>query len=369
MKLKKKTVEQVNFGVFILLVVIVVLINTTSILPINMVVIDNPDPNSMWPTYFQGDIFLISNFGPEDIEIGDVIVYTSPSSQSNIIHRVFDIIIENGEYAFRVKGDNALTNSAIDQPNGNSMIPYDSILGKVVVRIPEIGHLSLAIQINPVIKTLTLVFAIILALTIIVWPEEKEDEDKDAMVELNKETIVKKINHLGAPILSLYTAGGKKRIGLILASLLIIILIISPLFVTGFMSTTHAQAETGITGVTFDRPVEQHDIGVPNVELFIYIQTRVSLYDASGDFESLDWYTIRVYTDNADENTLISETTWKTLRDIRGAVMVGSVILIHNQDVPVNGTELFVDIEYHIDRLFGDIVDHYTTSFILYHEI
>ena len=84
----------------------------------SFVVISNPDPNSMYPTYFQGDVFLLHKADPEDINVGDVIVY-DPGERDLIIHRVISIYKHNDgdstRYFYRVKGDNPNSNSYLDQ--------------------------------------------------------------------------------------------------------------------------------------------------------------------------------------------------------------------------------------------------------------
>ncbi|MHA1954886.1 MAG: S26 family signal peptidase, partial [Candidatus Heimdallarchaeaceae archaeon] len=66
------------------------------VLGVSLVVIENgPCPNSsMCPTYDQGDMFLIFKSKPENIQLGDVIVYESATVYSRgtlIIHRVVNI--------------------------------------------------------------------------------------------------------------------------------------------------------------------------------------------------------------------------------------------------------------------------------------
>ena len=93
---------------------------------ISLVVIENgPCPNSsMCPVYDQGDMFLIYKSAPENIELGDVIVYESENGFSTgilIIHRVVNItILDNGgvnQYYYRVSGDNKDSNQDIDNFN------------------------------------------------------------------------------------------------------------------------------------------------------------------------------------------------------------------------------------------------------------
>ena len=58
MEIKKKLLDQIYFGSFAVLVILVILGNYTNT-GFSLVVIDNSDPNSMYPTYAQGDMFLL----------------------------------------------------------------------------------------------------------------------------------------------------------------------------------------------------------------------------------------------------------------------------------------------------------------------
>lgn len=75
---------------------------------------------------------------PKDIKVGDVITFTSTGSLTNgmvITHRVVDIIEKNGKYSFKTKGDNNLTPDS-------SPAEYDYIIGKVILRIPQLGRVQ-----------------------------------------------------------------------------------------------------------------------------------------------------------------------------------------------------------------------------------
>ncbi len=105
---------------------------------------------SMEPTFYRGDIvilekadfFGLQEFNPEDVQIGDVVVYDAVWFDQPVIHRVINITNVNGTTLYMIKGD-----------NNNSPDPYyvtpDQIKEKVVtlgdnlVVIPKIGYLSL----------------------------------------------------------------------------------------------------------------------------------------------------------------------------------------------------------------------------------
>ncbi|MBQ2635706.1 MAG: signal peptidase I [Methanobrevibacter sp.] len=105
---------------------------------------------SMEPAFYRGDIVLvekadflgINEFNPDDVEVGDVVVYDAKWFDQPVIHRVIRIAEINGTTMYVIKGDNN------DSPD-----PYyvtsDQIKEKVVtfgdnlVVIPKIGYLSL----------------------------------------------------------------------------------------------------------------------------------------------------------------------------------------------------------------------------------
>ena len=76
---------------------------------------------------------------PEDIEIGDVITFYSDDPQvggGTITHRVISIVKdENGEYSYQTKGDYNLIED-------DSLVPFNKIVGKVALRIPQLGRVQ-----------------------------------------------------------------------------------------------------------------------------------------------------------------------------------------------------------------------------------
>ncbi|MCE7735477.1 MAG: signal peptidase I, partial [Candidatus Heimdallarchaeota archaeon] len=176
MKVKREYLDYLYLGFFILVVFLFFTGILISAIGFSMVVIDNPDPNSMWPTYFQGDLFVLEDANPDDIVLGDVIVYEN-SSGDKIIHRVIDVVIINNQYFFRVKGDNPISNSTPDpSTNLTTLIASDSVLGKIVYRIPYLGHISLAMQRNAAIQLFVYLIVGLIMIAIVYWPEDEEEE-------------------------------------------------------------------------------------------------------------------------------------------------------------------------------------------------
>lgn len=170
MKVRK---EHLNYPYLAILAIFLVLFLTgtaSSITGYQLVVIDNADPNSMYPTYFQGDQFIIQKTHPMEIEIGDVIVYKN-SNDINVIHRIIDIQILSSHYYFRVKGDNPITNPP-DIDGGHSLINSEAVLGTIVYRIPFLCHISLALQRNFGVKLIVFSFVALISLATFLFPNK-----------------------------------------------------------------------------------------------------------------------------------------------------------------------------------------------------
>ena len=105
---------------------------------------------SMEPSFYRGDIVLVEKadffgiheFNPDDVQVGDVVVYDAAWLDQPVIHRIIGTADINGSTMYVIKGDNN------DSPD-----PYyvkaDQIKEKVVTLgdnlavIPKVGYLSL----------------------------------------------------------------------------------------------------------------------------------------------------------------------------------------------------------------------------------
>jgi signal peptidase I len=89
----------------------------------------------------KGDVIILVGAKPENLEIGDVLVYQSSKPQP-IIHRIVRKYEEDGRIYFQTKGDH---NKASIATNGlNEMkIGEDLIAGKGVLRIPYLGWVKI----------------------------------------------------------------------------------------------------------------------------------------------------------------------------------------------------------------------------------
>lgn len=100
----------------------------------------------------KGDIMVLKGKKPNEIEVGDVIVFVSHRYRPKadpIIHRVVKIWQEDGKYLFQTKGDNYITNrnsiNSCDQVAcvDETKITEEQVLGKAVFKIPLLGYIKI----------------------------------------------------------------------------------------------------------------------------------------------------------------------------------------------------------------------------------
>ena len=110
---------------------------------------------SMHPLFESGDIVLVEKVKPQDIHVGDIIVYKGCNGRL-IIHRVYEVCIVGGVYCYVTWGDNnpfpdtPLISCSFTRCGPYTCIPYNRVLGKVtgfdnvIYKIPFIGGLAAA---------------------------------------------------------------------------------------------------------------------------------------------------------------------------------------------------------------------------------
>jgi signal peptidase len=93
---------------------------------------DTVASGSMAPEIGVGDLLISGPVDPEDIEVGDVIIFHSPHGM-HICHRVISIDHEAG--TVQTKGD------ANDAPDPYTT-PFSRIEGKVIGNVPYLGYVA-----------------------------------------------------------------------------------------------------------------------------------------------------------------------------------------------------------------------------------
>ncbi len=133
------------------------------------------------PTLHKGDIIIIQSVDPKTINANypnsDIIVYQRPDNPdaTPVVHRVVAEYEENGVLYFQTKGDgNDTPYPAVPSPSEYDSsglwftgkgVPQDMVLGKVVMRIPYLGWITLLLKANP--WGLPAIIAIILLLLVL----------------------------------------------------------------------------------------------------------------------------------------------------------------------------------------------------------
>lgn len=108
---------------------------------------------SMEPVMYRGDIVVLQQanilgfheFSPDDIQVGDIVVYNAAWHEGPVIHRVIEIGQINGTTVYKIKGDN---NNAADP----YYVTQSQIISRVLTYngqpliIPKIGYISIWIR-------------------------------------------------------------------------------------------------------------------------------------------------------------------------------------------------------------------------------
>ena len=135
-------------------------------------------------TLHVGDIIIIQSVNPEDLNAdypnSDIIVYQNPNLRGNpeatpIVHRIVAKYQVNGTWYFQTKGDgngvNWPTTPTTSEYDSHTLwstgegVPEDLVLGKVVMRIPYFGWITLFMRGNS--WALPLVIGLIMLLIVI----------------------------------------------------------------------------------------------------------------------------------------------------------------------------------------------------------
>lgn len=162
-------------------------------------------------TLHVGDIIVIQKMNPADLNANypnsDIIVYENPNDQTStpIVHRIVESYKVNGTMYFQTKGDG---NSADKWPNPVSPQEYDSrtlwssgqgvpqdlVIGKVVMRIPYFGWVTLFLRNNPwglpvVIALIFLLVFLEFVIPIIRGKKGKPEEEQKTEIDEDNSTI------------------------------------------------------------------------------------------------------------------------------------------------------------------------------------
>jgi signal peptidase len=132
--------ELINIGIALLIFCVIqgILYAALGVFPPYRVI----SSGSMEPVYHEGDIIFIKETPSQSIDIGDIVVFEARNGDIPIVHRVVDIVKENGTLYFVTKGDNNPFPDSYYSPG----IPESRVIGTPVLKIPKIGWISLFLR-------------------------------------------------------------------------------------------------------------------------------------------------------------------------------------------------------------------------------
>lgn len=137
-----------------------------------------------------GDLIIIQGIDPEEIKAapepdGDIIVFHQPSAGGElIVHRAIEKEIrDDGEIYFTTKGDGNAGPDSVP-------VPGDQVVGKVILRIPWVGHIALFLHNSSgiFIIIILIVILVIVEFVIPMFSSEKAEVDSGEKSEKIGET-------------------------------------------------------------------------------------------------------------------------------------------------------------------------------------
>ena len=117
------------------------------------------ESNSMSPFFYKGDILIIKGLTPQELKIGDVIVFSVTGRNVPIVHRLIE---KNNDGTYQTKGD---ANS--NQHEWEKRIEFRQIEGKQIFILPFLGWMKIGI--TEIILANILIIAVIVGLITFIY--------------------------------------------------------------------------------------------------------------------------------------------------------------------------------------------------------
>ena len=133
--------------------------------------------NSMYPTLRVGDLLFVKGVKPEDIRVGDVVIFIKPTGTGErIVHRVVSIKRVDGKVLITTKGDNNPSSIYWERDFDSSYV-----VGKVFFWVRFIGFIPMILQEEYVKWGITAVLLILILYDFLsgIFEEEKPSEGKE----------------------------------------------------------------------------------------------------------------------------------------------------------------------------------------------
>ena len=140
--------------------------------------------SSMEPTINAGDYVLFGSASFEDVDVNDIIVFYSETSDKYIIHRVIE---KNDIEGFLIThGDN--------NPDGlNETVLKDKVYGKYIMELGILSIFSGGISKNLIFFILIIIFIIMIIMQIVSISIKKKTEDINRSIEEEKKLMLEEL--------------------------------------------------------------------------------------------------------------------------------------------------------------------------------
>lgn len=144
--------------------------------------------DSMYPEIQSGDLIICRQTDADAIRIGDVITFFDPAGNgtSIVTHRVIEITEEDGELAFRTRGD---ANNADDR----LAVKASKVVGTYWKRIPTAGRVAMFMQ-----TTAGLVVCVVLPLILLIGYDMLRTRKFEKAHKQDTEALLKELEELRA---------------------------------------------------------------------------------------------------------------------------------------------------------------------------
>ena len=93
----------------------------------------------------KADLLGFHEFNPDDVKVGDIVVYDAVWHEGPVIHRVIDIGEINGTKVYKIKGDNNKVADPYYVTPGQITSRVLTFNGQPII-IPKIGYISIWIR-------------------------------------------------------------------------------------------------------------------------------------------------------------------------------------------------------------------------------
>lgn len=157
--------------------------------------------DSMNPVFKEDDLIICKRIDPATIEVGDVITFFDPGSQSGtalLTHKVVGFatdektgelkLDENGNKMFITRGENKLTNTADDK----DPVPYSAVVGEYTgIKIPGGGGVAMFLQTTP-----GMIVSVIVPIVLLIGYEVIRRKLSDKKIDEEKQDLMKELEEL-----------------------------------------------------------------------------------------------------------------------------------------------------------------------------